>query len=77
MYLGAKGSTFEGGIRTPAIVSGGFFKANCGGQIGEHYNDMVHITDWYAIIEHLAGVKGTKSEDLDAINLWPAICTGQ
>ena len=73
-FSGAKGSTFEGGIRTPAIIAGGYFESECEDMIGDTYDNMVHITDWYAIIEHLAGVKGTKNEDIDGINLWPSIC---
>merc|ERR1719361_2349986 len=35
---GAKGSTFEGGIRTPAIVSGGLVTSQC---VTDDYNGMV------------------------------------
>lgn len=73
---GAKGSTFEGGIRTPAFVSGGYVEENCE-MVGGAYNGMVHITDWFPIIKHIAGVRTESGdEDVDGINLFPSICGG-
>eukprot|EP00484_Ammonia_sp_Unknown_P029300 CAMPEP_0197029842 /NCGR_PEP_ID=MMETSP1384-20130603/9204_1 /TAXON_ID=29189 /ORGANISM="Ammonia sp." /LENGTH=684 /DNA_ID=CAMNT_0042459081 /DNA_START=27 /DNA_END=2081 /DNA_ORIENTATION=- len=71
---GAKGSTFEGGIRTPAFVYGGYVDAHCENAGGE-YNRMVHISDWFAVIRNVAGmaVDGDKM-DIDGVDLWSSIC---
>eukprot|EP00484_Ammonia_sp_Unknown_P004155 CAMPEP_0197074000 /NCGR_PEP_ID=MMETSP1384-20130603/210888_1 /TAXON_ID=29189 /ORGANISM="Ammonia sp." /LENGTH=686 /DNA_ID=CAMNT_0042512841 /DNA_START=338 /DNA_END=2399 /DNA_ORIENTATION=- len=63
---GAKGSSFEGGIRTPAIVSGGFVEQHCE-NAGNEYNEMVHITDWFPMIKHLAGLDEEIEQVLHAL----------
>ena len=72
---GAKGSTFEGGIRTPSFIYGGYLENNCINNGGE-YNDMVHISDWFMIINGMIGNGDYKDimNDVDGINLWPSIC---
>ena len=72
---GAKGSTFEGGIRTPAAVYGGFVDSYCANAGGE-YDNLVHISDWFAIIKNIAGVSlGNYIEtDIDGMDLWRSIC---
>merc|ERR1719203_217281 len=72
---GAKGSTFEGGIRTPAIVSGGYVQSNCANTGGE-YIGLVNISDWYPMIKHVAGINSNDDEDegIDGIDLWEGIC---
>merc|ERR1712228_185364 len=72
---GAKGSTFEGGIRTPASVYGGWLDAHCQ-NVGGEYDEMVHISDWFAIIKNIAGVSlGNYIEtDIDGLDLWRSIC---
>eukprot|EP01084_Bolivina_argentea_P275443 469748_1 len=42
---GAKFTPFEGGIRVPAFVSGGFLPEK---RRGKKEYGMIHITDWYA-----------------------------
>ncbi len=77
---GAKGSTFEGGIRTPALISGGFVQNHCI-NIGTEYEGIVHISDWFPMIEYIAGIGHKKSNNLqheiDGINLWPSICENE
>eukprot|EP01083_Nonionella_stella_P013326 37528_1 len=68
---GAKGTTFEGGIRTPAVLSGGYVDKHC--QTGRSYDDLVHISDWHPMIEHLAGAD-TADDSTDGVNLWQSIC---
>eukprot|EP01083_Nonionella_stella_P013327 37529_1 len=72
---GTKGSVLEGGIRTPAFISGGFVNQNCANS-GNEYDEMVHISDWFAMIQYLAGSEGDGARDLDGVNLWPRICNG-
>lgn len=50
---GEKHSTWEGGVRTPAFVSGGFVPP---GRRGTTSRAVVHIADWYATFCVLAGV---------------------
>ena len=44
---GAKSTNFEGGIRVPALISGGLLPVRLK---GKEYNGLVHITDIYATI---------------------------
>ena len=55
---GAKSTNFEGGIRVPALISGGLLPNRFKGQ---SYDGIVHITDLYATIMDLSG---TGSSDL-------------
>lgn len=51
---------------------------------GTEYNEMVHISDWFRIIENIAGIDSDKSMDTEAdddddvfgdgLDLWPDIC---
>ena len=42
---GSKYSDFEGGVRTAALLSGGYLPPDVRGTINRGY---IHITDWYA-----------------------------
>jgi arylsulfatase B len=53
---GEKHSTWEGGVRTPAFVSGGFVPFS---RRGTSSSAIVHIADWYSTICALAGVDAT------------------
>jgi len=38
------------------------------------YNGLVHISDWYPMIKHVAGIDTDDDEGIDGINLWEGIC---
>ena len=50
---GGKGSNWEGGVRVPAIVGGGFLPAS---QRNKITNGVAHIVDWYTTLVSLAGL---------------------
>jgi arylsulfatase I/J len=70
-------TNWEGGIRAPALVNGGFLPTTAQGRKVEGY---VHIADWYAT---LCGLAGAKSDDQlaamsglpppDSLDVWPLI----
>ena len=72
-FRGSKNSNWEGGIRVPAIVSGGLLPA---AQRGKHLDGVGHIADWYATILTLAGMDPADTGNplspsaIDSINLW-------
>jgi arylsulfatase A-like enzyme len=45
LFRGTKSSNWEGGVRNPAVVSGGYLPAS---QRGKRLDGISHITDWYA-----------------------------
>lgn len=49
---GMKRSFFEGGVRTPAFVSGGALPLAARGRVLDGY---IHLADWYATLKALAG----------------------
>ncbi len=66
---GAKGSTYEGGIRVPMIVRwpGGL---DAGREVGE----MVHFTDYYATLLAIAGLDVPADNlPLDGVNVLPVL----
>mmetsp|Transcript_10293 Transcript_10293/g.14187 ORF Transcript_10293/g.14187 Transcript_10293/m.14187 type:complete len:274 (-) Transcript_10293:356-1177(-) len=74
---GGKYSSFEGGIRVNAFLSGGYLPETVRGTQQEN---MVTISDWYATFCALAGVDPFDSKaakaglpPVDSINLWPLL----
>jgi len=74
---GGKLTIFEGGMRLPAFVSGGFLPSGARGRTQASY---VHVADWYATLCGLAGVDvvdaKAKDHDLpmvDSIDMWPLL----
>lgn len=71
---GGKGSNWEGGIRTPAVVSGGLLPA---ARRGTTLTDgFVHIGDLYATFLSLAGLPAddpspTAPVSVEAVDAWP------
>eukprot|EP00043_Microstomoeca_roanoka_P012658 m.122869 g.122869 ORF g.122869 m.122869 type:complete len:533 (-) comp15556_c0_seq3:598-2196(-) len=68
---GSKGNNFEGGVRTPTIVSGPYLPA---AMRGKRLDGMVHICDWYATFCNITGVDSSDPRGiapLDSINMWP------
>jgi arylsulfatase A-like enzyme len=69
---GVKGSNWEGGVRTPAVVSGGLLPP---AQRGARSAGVAHIVDWYATFCGLAGVPAADpagpEPEIDSLDLWP------
>lgn len=72
---GHKGQLAEGGIRVPAIVSGGFLPTSARGRT---LHDITSMTDWYATLAHVTGISVdtaslSVSDFSDSIDNWPYI----
>lgn len=68
-YLrGEKATYFEGGVRVPLVLSGGFVAKHLRGR---RLNSMVHITDLHATFLSLAGYASTADKALDGVDLGP------
>lgn len=75
---GGKFSTFEGGIRVPSFVTGGFLPLNRRGKLEEN---LISIADWYSTYAAIAGVDNVidkKAElaglpPIDSMNCWPLL----
>ena len=72
-FNGAKGTTYEGGIRVPAII-----RWPAGGLSGGHQvAEMVHMTDWFPTLLAAAGVEGrghlAPTLPLDGVNVLPVL----
>lgn len=75
---GSKYSSWEGGIRVPAFLGGGFVPASRRGQTEP---GAVHIADWLATLSSVAGVNASYDPKaaaaglppIDSINVWPLI----
>jgi len=67
---GFKGTVYEGGTRVPAFI-------NAPGRVppGTVVDKLVHVTDWVPTLLSLMG--GKASEDLDGLDVWPSIVSGQ
>ena len=66
---------FEGGIRVPAAIGGGW--AAVAPLRGRRSSDLAHISDWYATLCHAAGVSATDGRSslvasVDSRSLWRA-----
>lgn len=77
---GAKGGIWEGGFRTPALVSGGFLPAKARGTVSDA---VMHIADWYATFLSILSIplRDRQAEEVglpqpDSINFWPTIAFG-
>jgi arylsulfatase I/J len=64
---GTKDTWWEGGIRTPAFVGGGYLPEAARGTTRK---DMVHLADWYATFAGLAGVELNDRPSPDAIKMF-------
>ena len=74
---GAKGTFFEGGVRSIAFANGGLLPKVMKGKSSEGF---IHIADWYPTFCKLAGVDPSDSGDgkfpVDGLDVWP-ILTGE
>ena len=56
---GAKSGLFEGAVRSPAFINGGYLNDNRRGTI---YKGRAHMTDWLPTFASIAGIDTTSSE---------------
>ncbi len=68
---GTKGLLYEGGIRSPTVIS-------FGNQLeaGKIHSGMAHIADLYPTILNLAGASLEQEKPLDGADLWPMLAEG-
>lgn len=69
---GAKGTTFEGGIRVPAVMR---WPAGLGG--GRKLTQVATVLDMLPTLAAAAGTVPGSTKPLDGRNLWPAIVEGR
>ena len=74
---GGKMTSWQGGVRVNAFVSGGLLPEQ---QRGKKVDGYVHLADWYGTFCSLAGVNQTderaakaKLPPVDSMNMWPYI----
>jgi len=60
-FRGLKGHLFEGGVRTPSFISSPLLPKE---NLGQVYNNTMHITDWFPTILNYAGYS---DEDLTQV----------
>jgi arylsulfatase A-like enzyme len=67
---GSKGSNWEGGVRVPAVVSGGLLPQ---AMAGSNLTGLVHVSDIYATLLSLAGLPVQDGDwvPVDGLNMWP------
>jgi len=70
---GGKGTNWEGGVRVPTFVTGGYLPES---QRGRSHDGLIHISDWHSTIVKLAGLDPSAGEPnanspLDSIDAWP------
>eukprot|EP00448_Togula_jolla_P010811 CAMPEP_0170606214 /NCGR_PEP_ID=MMETSP0224-20130122/20389_1 /TAXON_ID=285029 /ORGANISM="Togula jolla, Strain CCCM 725" /LENGTH=539 /DNA_ID=CAMNT_0010931273 /DNA_START=74 /DNA_END=1690 /DNA_ORIENTATION=+ len=72
---GAKNSNWEGGLRVPAFITGGFLPES---SLGRTLTGMISIADWYSTFINLAGARVNHSgpASVDSADQWPYI-TGE
>lgn len=71
---GSKGNDFEGGVRVPAFISGGFVPSE---HRGKSVDGLMHICDWLATFSTLAGysvpderAKAAGLPPVDSLDMW-------
>lgn len=68
-YHGAKGTTYEGGIRVPGIVRwpAGGLSGGC------EVREMVHFADWMPTLLAAAGLEPPRDRTIDGLNVLPVL----
>jgi len=69
-YRGGKYTLFQGGVQTPAFISGGAVPKELR---GTRSAQIVHATDWMPTLLGFAGFEGEMSDLVDGENLWDEI----
>lgn len=68
---GGKTTNWEGGIRVPTFLSGGYVSESMSGKT---LSGLVHVADWYSVFSHLAGLEGQADPhgpaNSSSINVW-------
>jgi len=68
-FNGAKGLTYEGGIRVPLLA-----RWPAGGLAGgREVHDMVHMTDWLPTLLAAVGLEPPKDRTIDGVNVLPVL----
>lgn len=74
LLRGGKETNWEGGVRTPAFISGGFGPAVAPGMGGRLLTGIVHICDWLPTFLHAAGIEPSLEPEspapLDGVSQW-------
>ncbi|XP_031561188.1 arylsulfatase B-like [Actinia tenebrosa] len=68
---GEKTTLWEGGVRGVAFVSGGLVPRK-----GVVCKELLHVTDWYPTLTHLAGCSD-KNDAIDGVDVWKTIAYDQ
>ena len=71
---GGKGGSFEGGVRVPAALAGGWLPPQLRGHSSAR---LMHLADWYATLSHAAGIdavdgRSTRVARVDGLSMWSA-----
>ncbi|XP_054721569.1 arylsulfatase B-like [Uloborus diversus] len=69
---GSKENLWEGGVRGVAFVWSQFLR-----KVKNVSEELMHITDWLPTLYSLAGGDPSALKDIDGINQWPSICSGE
>jgi len=64
---GQKTSRFEGGVRTPSFVYGGYVDRLLGENTQCDYDGLFHVSDWLPTLLQLASGNTLRNEDVDAV----------
>jgi len=70
---GRKSTDWEGGIRVPAFVRG---TAEWPIVAGDVTHEMIHISDWFPTLAHVAGAALDPNTQLDGHNIWDVLANG-
>jgi len=67
-FHGAKGSTYEGGIRVPMLI-----RWPAGLKGGRTFDEMVHFADWFPTLLSTVGGEVPAGRTIDGVNVLPAL----